>query len=465
MSAHVLVVDDLLPNIRLLQAKLEKEYYNVSTAESGSEALDIISMDPPDIVLLDVMMPEMDGFEVCRRLKASPKTSDIPVVMVTALSDVEDRVQGLNAGADDFLTKPINDHALFARIRSLVRLKGMVDELKLRDQTGEQLGAADEESREKMNNIAGSKVLVINDDPAEMDQILSHLEDTELEVDTAEDPAEAVAFTNATEYDLIMLSSQLRSDDPLHLSSHFRSQERTKYTPLLLLIEEDNTDLLVKALDMGINDYIVTPLDRNEVIARVTIQIRRKRYQDALKATQQQQLSLAITDGMTGLYNRRYFDTHVVKMLQKAEREERPMALIVVDVDHFKNVNDTYGHQSGDQILIQLAKRMMNNVRPTDLCARYGGEEFVIVLYDTDEEAAMAVAERVREAIEEESFTIPADPGKLDKTISLGISGRRDGDQPSDLVERADKALYYAKEHGRNQATLYTDKLKDLPTE
>ena len=117
MSAHILVVDDLLPNIRLLQAKLEKEYYTVSTAESGSEALEMMKMELPDLILLDVMMPEMDGFEVCRRLKSNVKTADIPVVMVTALSDVEDRVEGLNAGADDFITKPINDHALFARIR------------------------------------------------------------------------------------------------------------------------------------------------------------------------------------------------------------------------------------------------------------------------------------------------------------------------------------------------------------
>ena len=456
MSAHILVVDDLLPNIRLLQAKLEKEYYTVSTAESGSEALEMMKMELPDLILLDVMMPEMDGFEVCRRLKSNVKTADIPVVMVTALSDVEDRVEGLNAGADDFITKPINDHALFARIRSLVRLKTMVDELKLRDQTGEQLGFSDE-SRKKINDTSGAAVLIIDDDLAEGEQIVAKLEEEKMHVKLVDDPAEAVASTSMQNYDLIVISSQLQADDPLHLASHFRSQEKTKTTPLLLLIEDDNTDLLVKALDMGINDYVVTPLDKNEMIARVNIQVRRKKYQDALKDTQKQQLSLAITDGMTGLYNRRYFDVHLEKTLLRCVSEDRSLFLIMIDVDHFKEVNDVYGHQSGDQILIQLAKRMLESVRPTDLCARYGGEEFTIVLYDTPKEGALKVAERLREAVEATPFTIPASPGELSKTISLGIAGLRDDDTPQQLIERADQALYHAKEHGRNQAILYDD--------
>src|SRR5687768_10867440 len=138
MSARVLVVDDLLPNVKLLEARLTAEYFNVTTAFSGPEALEAATSNPPDIVLLDVMMPGMDGFEVCRRLKADPRTRHVPVVMVTALSDVEDRIRGLEAGADDFLTKPVNDVALYARIRSLVRLKMLSDEWRLRQSTGAQ---------------------------------------------------------------------------------------------------------------------------------------------------------------------------------------------------------------------------------------------------------------------------------------------------------------------------------------
>src|SRR5688572_32537928 len=128
MSARVLVVDDIAANVRLLEAKLAAEYFEVMTASSGKEALALIEKQTPDIVLLDVMMPEMDGFEVCKRIKANPATAHIPVVMVTALTDSADRIKGLEAGADDFLSKPLNDTALMARVRSLVRLKMTVDE-------------------------------------------------------------------------------------------------------------------------------------------------------------------------------------------------------------------------------------------------------------------------------------------------------------------------------------------------
>ena len=140
MPARVLVVDDILPNVKVLEAKLTAEYFEVATAMNGRDALASMAADPPDIVLLDVMMPEMDGVEVCRIIKADPKLSHIPVVMVTALSEPGDRVRGLEAGADDFLTKPVNDVALFARVRSLVRLKMMMDEFRLREQTSSEFG-------------------------------------------------------------------------------------------------------------------------------------------------------------------------------------------------------------------------------------------------------------------------------------------------------------------------------------
>ncbi len=144
MSARVLVVDDILPNVKLLEAKLSSEYYDVLTATSGLEALEKVKNDAPDIVLLDVMMPGMDGFEVCHKIKSNPAYAHIPVVMVTALTDATDRVKGLEAGADDFLSKPLNDTALMARVRSLVRLKMTVDEWRVRENTASQLGVTEE---------------------------------------------------------------------------------------------------------------------------------------------------------------------------------------------------------------------------------------------------------------------------------------------------------------------------------
>lgn len=456
MSARILVVDDLLPNRRLLEAKLKGEYYEVMTAEGGMQALEMVKETPPDIILLDVMMPDMDGFETCRALKADPKTAGIPVVMVTALSDVEDRVTGLNAGADDFLTKPINDLALFARIRSLVRLKSMTDELKLRNLTDGRMGGSG--TNDEMNNIHGARVMIIDEDTTQAQQINAKLQELGIEVDIMSEPAAAVRLSEEKDFDLIMVSTQLTNDDGLHLCTHLRSQEKTRNTPLLIIIEDDNTDLLIKALDMGINDYLMTPIDSNEVSARVRIQVRRKKYQDALLATREENLELAIRDGLTRLYNRRYFDTHIELMLNDSFVSGKPLALMMIDMDHFKEVNDSYGHQSGDEILKQLSACLMKNIRPTDLVARYGGEEFVIIMPATSLKHAADVAERIRKVVAAMEFIIPVAPGKLKKTVSIGLSVAVHGDTPGSIIERADKGLYHVKNTGRNKVAVFSDK-------
>ncbi len=162
MSSRILVVDDILPNVKLLEAKLKQEYYDVLTATSGADALRLVEEQYPDLILLDVMMPGMDGYEVCRRLKSNPDTAHIPVVMVTALTDTEDKVAGLEAGADDFLTKPINDIALIARVRSLLRLKATMDEWRVRESAAYQFGI-DEDATIMNEDEDGGRILVVED--------------------------------------------------------------------------------------------------------------------------------------------------------------------------------------------------------------------------------------------------------------------------------------------------------------
>lgn len=473
MSARILVVDDLEPNRKLLEAKLTSEYYEVITADSGIRALKIIKDNLPDVILLDVMMPGMDGFETCRQLKNDPVTADIPVVMVTALTDMEDRIQGLNAGADDFLTKPINDLALFARIRSLVRLKNMLDELKLRNKTGASLGVANATTVMKFD-VTKARVLIVDDDEAEVQQLSHKLKEAGIKVESVSDPKQAVRRSEEQEFDLIIVSSQVGGGEGMHLCMHFRSQDKTKNTQLLIVVEENNTTQVIQGLDMGISDYLMAPVDSNEVFARVRTQVRRKLYQDALKAQQEESISLAVIDALTGLYNRRYFDIHIGNLLQQGLATNKPLSFMMIDIDFFKHVNDTYGHLAGDEILKQVPERITKNIRANDLAVRYGGEEFAVVMPDTTLEQAVMIGQRIRNAVAAEPFTItPVQVGsgeqakrvaELKSSVSIGVSLAVHGDTMKTLIKRADDALYAVKKAGRNNVAYFKYQPKGAAT-
>jgi len=450
VTARVLIVDDVPANLKLLDAKLTAEYFGVLKASSGPEAIEVALREMPDIILLDVMMPGMDGFEVCRRLKAAPQTEHIPVVMVTALDQAKDRVQGLEAGADDFLTKPVNDLALFARVKSLVRLKMVTDELRMREATGQRIGALVGGSTERMLMTEPGRVLVIDDRPTSLKRTCEALS-IEHNVAVAESPDEMLQLAAIGDYDLLIVSLTLAEHDGLRLCSQLRSLEATRQTPLLAIVEEGDTPRLVRALDMGVNDYLVRPVDRNELVARCRTQLRRKRFQDYLREKFQQGLELAITDSLTGLYNRRYMESHLGAMVEDGLTNAKPVSLLIFDIDFFKSVNDTYGHAAGDAVLKEFSQRISQNVRGVDLACRMGGEEFVVVMPDTDLAYAKMVAERLRTRIGETPFKI--DEGQdLNVTVSIGIAVVEGaGDTAEKLIERADAALYRAKREGRNR--------------
>lgn len=461
MSARVLVVDDVLPNVKLLAAKLTREYFDVVTANSGPEALERIHAQHPDIVLLDVMMPGMDGFEVCEKIRADPATMHIPVVMVTALSDASDRVRGLEAGADDFLTKPVNDVALFARVRSLVRLKMMTDEWRLRESTSGQLGMLVSTDSVHTQTAEAARVLVVEDSAIDLDKITETLaRDRDVVTDT-DTCAGGLELALAEEFELIVISLTLMREDGLRLCSQLRSHEKTRQIPILLLADETDMDRVAKGLELGANDYLIKPIDRNELLARTRTQVRRKRYQDKLRANYEASLSMALTDSLTGLFNRRYLSAHLPRLLDRSGGNNKPVSALLFDIDHFKVVNDTWGHGVGDEVLKEVAQRASRNLRNFDLVARLGGEEFVVIMPDTDGNQAMAVAERLRRRIAEEPFSVSAPVGKIDITISIGVALAdwtldADGKPESGdaLLRRADTALYQAKRSGRNRVVM-----------
>jgi len=301
-NCRILVVDDHEDNIELLRARLLARGYQVEAAWDGEEALACVHAAPPDLILLDVMMPKIDGIEVARRIKRDPTLPFIPIIMQTALETTEDKVEGLDAGADDYITKPINFAELEARVKSLLRIKSLQDEL------------------ERAN-------------------------------------------------------TRLR-----HMSQ---------------------------------------------------------------------------TDGLTGVDNRRHIEERLTEMYEHAARLNEPLAVVMCDVDHFKSVNDTLGHQAGDAVLKQLAEVLRTSAREIDRVGRYGGEEFVVLLPGSNVEDAAAFAERVRRAVEATEFAYPG--GTVRRTLSAGVAAwpHPDVRHQEALVKAADDALYAAKEFGRNRIVAY----------
>ena len=263
---------------------------------------------------------------------------------------------------------------------------------------------------------------------------------------------EALVRARGGDFDLIVVSLGIRNFDGLRLCSHLRSLPEVRNTPILVLVSEGESRKLIQALDMGVNDYLMRPVDRNELLARVRTQLRKKRYSDKLRHNVQLSLEMAITDQLTGLHNRRYMARHLDTLMKNASAA-KPISFLIMDIDYFKAVNDTHGHDVGDEVLREFANRISANVRGIDLACRYGGEEFVVVMPDTDSGFAFTVAERLRQSIES---TPDQDQPRAQHAQHHGqhryrVVDRRRRTCRSSCCSRADQALYRAKREGRNR--------------
>jgi diguanylate cyclase (GGDEF)-like protein len=308
---RILVVDDHPDNVEIIDARLSSRGFTVETASNGEEALERVKANPPHLILLDVMMPLMDGYEVSRRIKSDPTLPYIPIILVTARDSTQDKVEGLDAGADDYLTKPVNFPELEARVRSMLRIKRLQDEL-------------DEKNRE-------------------------------------------------------------------------------------------------------------------------------------LEGANKRLRKLSITDGLTGLFNHRHVHELLHEEYERSKRTGEPLAVVMLDLDHFKRVNDTYGHPTGDVILYETAQILRDTAREIDMAGRYGGEEFVMILPGTAEAEASHFAERLRERVAEHVYRDGSKEVRM--TVSAGVASfpELDADGPATLLRYADDALYAAKEGGRNQVVCASD--------
>jgi two-component system cell cycle response regulator len=445
MSARVLVVDDIEANRKLLHAKLSNEYFHVITAVDGEDAIERAIAEEPDVILMDVMMPKLDGVEACRRLKFDPRTEHIPIVLVTALNEREDRLRGLGAGADDFLTKPVNDLQLLSRVRALTKYKMVADELRKREASGKRIGVIDVVVSGKANEPA--RILVVDENERQAKRICRYLEEWHKPMSLGE----AHEFGIATSMvDLLIISLSNEKLDGLRLCAYLRSVEATRDLPILVVAEPDDEKKAVRALDLGASDIVLKPIDHEELSARVKTQVRKKRYLDALRSRLDQSMELAVTDQLTGLHNRRYMRSQLEGHIRRANMGGGPVSILLADIDHFKKVNDVHGHHAGDDVLREFGKRLREHIRPSDLACRYGGEEFVVIMPDTSQATAQAAAERIREIIQSMPFTINRGE-QLRVTMSGGVATTFPPDDDIDAqLKRADEALYRAKSNGRN---------------
>jgi two-component system, cell cycle response regulator len=332
----------------------------------------------------------------------------------------------------------------------VVRLKVLNDEMMARATTSQQMGLSQSPFLNWAEAGNNGRILLVEDHPRSAQRIVDTLAPNH-KVDVEPNPQAALIRAGEVHYDLLIVSLALTDADGLRLCSQVRSLDRIRHMPIIIMVDEGEQARLLRGLDMGVNDYLTLPVDKNELAARVRTQITRKRYSDILRNRIEESVEMAITDGLTGLFNRRYMETHLSTLVTQAHETGRPLSLLIADIDHFKRVNDTYGHDAGDAVLREFAVRFRRNTRGIDLACRLGGEEFVIIMPETDLGRAFQIGERLRAAIAAEAFHMGA-AGDLRVTASVGVATVDFAtDTPTTIYKRADTALYAAKREGRNR--------------
>ncbi len=452
MPGRILIVDDVATNRIVMKVKLTEACYEVTLAESGPAALRSTKDIKPDLVLLDYMLPGMDGIAVCKALKEDPETADIPVIIVTAGINSMQKLQALRAGAEDFLVKPLDETLLLARVRSLLRAKETEQELLLREGTKQALGFEEPASPyQKRGTIALIEGAELNAERlcTAMRPFLS----ADIVTLTRQ---QALAVPDSTiAPDVFLIPSTVKfPGDGLQLLTDLRSRAATRHAAALVVVPDTACEHAPIALDLGANDLLVGAFETHEATLRLDTLMIRKLQADRLRASVKDGLRLAVKDSLTGLFNRRYAIPHLKKLTEKSRLTNKPISVLLVDLDRFKSVNDRFGHAGGDAVLTEIAQRLSESLRPVDLIARIGGEEFLIVLPDTPLDAARMTAERLRKNIQRLPILLPDQQGSLHVSASFGVATGTGQDAADVLLHQADKALYAAKAKGRNTVTV-----------
>jgi two-component system cell cycle response regulator len=465
MAGRILIVDDIATNRIILKVKLGAACYSVLQANDGASALELIRRETPDLVLVDLSMPVMDGLDVCRAIKSDPLIAHIPVIVVSAHGTHDHKLQALRAGAEDFMTKPIDELALMARVRSLLRAQDISKELSLRESTTRALGFAEQagDAFEPQGQIAF--IATDTDQSAMWQKMTGKAISAATQILTREE-ALALGEPETKVPDVFVIAADIdHAGDGLQMISQLRSNSATRHSAIVVVTTAGAKEMAAMALDLGASDLLIEPLDQQEMAHRLRTQLTRKRQADRLRRKVHDSLQLAVTDPLTGLFNRRYAVSHMTRLLEDNANSGQGFAMMLLDLDRFKMVNDTFGHVAGDTVLKEVAARLKSNLRSVDLVARIGGEEFLVVMPDTSAKDAERAAERLCKVVEETPMPLPKTSGanlngrQITQTVSIGVvvdaKANVEGlNNPEALIEHylilADQAMYKAKSAGRN---------------
>ena len=459
MVGKVVIVDDVAINRIVMKVKLEAAGYVPYVAATGAACLALCARDVPDLVLIDVTLPDMSGIDLLRRLRADPRTHGVPVVMLTANQSTDIRVQAFRAGADDFFCKPLDDQILLARIRQFMRTRDQIDGFEDANKNAIALYGMAEAPLPFYTPGTVSMVTQRTETAVRLRRaIATHLMDRIVIMTAEEALTEGLKSDPAP--DLFFIEADVgAAAGGLRLMSELRSRTNTRHAAICILGPDTAPTNAAMAFDLGANDVVSAALCPEEIALRLTRQLLHKREADAKRASVQDGLRLAMIDPLTGLHNRRYGVAQLGVIAERAHKEGAGFAVMVVDLDRFKSVNDRWGHAAGDAVLVEVAHRLSRNLRNGDLLARIGGEEFLIALPKTDLPEARNIAERLCRAVQQDVVRL-ADGINIQVTVSIGLAINMAADAPtpvdsvSEIVDRADQALLISKSEGRNQVTI-----------
>lgn len=461
MTGRILILDSVATNRIVLRVKMAAAQYEVSSCATHAEARELMDRHRPDLLLINMTDPVEDRYAFCKELRQSVKTESMGIICVGVADTGRARLAAIDCGADDVLPRPISDTLMMARIRSILRQRNIGLEWQLREDACRALGFEEDTApmlRPVRTALLSCGTAMTADLKARITQSLGQ----DLTTFATKLTANATQLPEKSE--LILVDATCSDLDPAQLFqtvADLKSRPETRTAALLIILAQGQEDAAAMSLDLGAEDVIFGNATSEEMKLRVNALMLRKAQRDKMNTSVRDGLHAAVTDPLTGLHNRRYADMHLLQIAEQSRTTGREFALMVIDVDHFKSINDTYGHAAGDDVLKALSDRLRHNLRPIDLLARIGGEEFMIVMPDTTISVAELAADRLRRVINDQPFDIRGEGDPLRVSVSVGVAVEAaigpQGFDASHLMGLADAALYEAKAGGRNMVSIYQD--------